>query len=203
VTTNAKNTRADGDRTRERILEVALPLFSRHGFAGTSVRTIASAAGVNVATLAYHFTDKEGLYDTVVQRVHVDLSGELPLPPLGTPRDLLRFWVHTGYRFARSHREHIQLLLRHVLDHGSLPQIVLDRWSEPLLSRAEKIVAAFRPDLPRHRHRLLVMSLQHLTVRLVLEDPRQLSQMSGIPEDRLEEELIEWLTTLAAHELGM
>jgi AcrR family transcriptional regulator len=203
VSVTGKTTRADGDRTRERILEVALPLFARHGFAGTSVRTIASAAGVNVATLAYHFTDKEGLYDTVVQRVHLDMSGEILEPPPGGPREILRFWIQSGYRFAQSHREHIQLLLRHVLDHGSLPQVVLDRWSEPLLSRAETIVALFRPDLPRQRHRLLVMSLQHLTVRLVLEDPRQLSQMSGIPEDRLEDELIDWLTTLAAHELGM
>jgi AcrR family transcriptional regulator len=198
-----KTTRADGDRTRERILEVALPLFARHGFAGTSVRTIAAAADVNVATLAYHFTDKEGLYDTVVQGVHRHLSAELPEPPPGGPREILRFWIAVGYRFVHGHREHVQLLLRHVLDHGSLPQIVLDRWTEPLLARAESIVGAFRPDLPRHRHRLLVLSLQHLMVRLMLEDPRQLSQMIGIPEDRLDEELIDWLTTLAAHELGM
>ena len=36
--------------TRERVLASALPLFAEHGYAGTPVRAIAAAAGVNVAT---------------------------------------------------------------------------------------------------------------------------------------------------------
>lgn len=195
--------RPDGDRTRERILEVALPLFARRGFAGTSVRTIASAAGVNVATLAYHFNDKEGLYDTVVQRLHLDLAEDIGQPPMGTPREVLRFWVGKAWSFVQSHREHIQLLLRHLLDHGAQPEIVFERWTDPLMARAETIVAALRPDWPKHRHRLLVISLMHLMVRLALEHPRQLSQQSGIPEERLEEELLDWFTDLAAQQLGL
>lgn len=197
------STRPDGDRTRERILEVALPLFARHGFAGTSVRAIASAAGVNVATLAYHFEDKEGLYETVIQRLHLDLSAELSPPPEGPPRAILKHWIAEGWRFVREHREHIQIQLRHLLDHGSQPQIVIDRWSGPLLARADSLVAAFRPDWPADRRRLLVLSLMHLTVRLMLEDRKQLSQMSGISEDHLDDEIVDWLTSLSATQLGM
>lgn len=196
-------TRPDGDKTRERILEVALPLFARHGFAGTSVRTIATAAGVNVATLAYHFSDKEGLYDTVVQRLHLDLSEQLPPPPQGPPLEILRHFIAIAWRFVGAHREHVQLLVRHLLDHGAQPQVVLDRWSEPLLLRADELIAAFRPDWPIHRRRLLVLSLMHLTVRLMLEDRAQLSQMSHIPEDKLDSEIVDWLTALAALGLGV
>ena len=50
-------------RTRQRIIEVALPLFGDLGYSGASIRKIAASADVNVATVAYHFTDKQGLYD--------------------------------------------------------------------------------------------------------------------------------------------
>lgn len=196
-------TRADGDRTRERILDVALPLFAEHGYAGTGVRAVATAAGVNVATLAYHFVDKEGLYETVVQRLHVDLAAGFPdRGPVGRPEDVMGWWMRAAWEFARAHRQHLRLLVRHLLDHGAQPQVVMDRWSEPLLERAEAIVAAFRPEWPPHRRRLLVLSLMHLTVRLVLEDPDQLARMSGVPVERIEDEVVDWLTSMALRELG-
>jgi AcrR family transcriptional regulator len=197
-------TRPAGDRTRERILDVALPLFADSGFAGTSVRAIASAAEVNVATLAYHFTDKEGLYDCVVQRLHEDLARAFPSdPPVGTPQEVLRGTVAAAWAFTVQHRQHVRLLVRHVLDHGAQPQVILDQWSDRLLGRADALLAPFRPEWPAHRRRLLVLSLMHLTVRLVLEDPGQLARMSGIPEERLEEEVVAWLGDLCVRELGL
>lgn len=197
-------TRTDGDRTRERIIEVALPLFAAHGYAGTSVRTVASAAGVNVATLAYHFSDKEGLYDTIVQRLHTELAEGFPSdPPAGTPAEVLRWWTRAGWTFVNDHRDHVRLLVRHLLDHGALPEVVLDRWSEQLLVRADAIVAVFRPDWPSSRRRLLVLSMMHLVVRLAIEDRGQLSAMTGIPQDRLEEEIVDWLASMLARELGL
>jgi len=57
--------RADGLATRERILDAARATFSSQGFDGTSLRSIASSAGVDLATLKYHFGDKDLLYREV------------------------------------------------------------------------------------------------------------------------------------------
>jgi len=54
--------RADGAEARSQLLMAALRLFSAHGFANTSVRDIAQAAGANVAAIRYYFGDKAGLY---------------------------------------------------------------------------------------------------------------------------------------------
>jgi hypothetical protein len=116
---------------------------------------------------------------------------------------VLRSWVAVGWSFCRAHRDHLRLLLRHVLDHGAQPDVILDRWSGPLLARADGLIGALRPDLPPVRRRLLVLGLMHLTVRLVLENPAQLATMSGIAEDRLETEIIDWLTSVAGRELGL
>lgn len=48
-------------RTRAAILEAARDRFVSQGFAGTTIRDVAQAAGVGVGTVHAHFTDKAGL----------------------------------------------------------------------------------------------------------------------------------------------
>ncbi|MCG2583676.1 CerR family C-terminal domain-containing protein [Massilia sp. TS11] len=59
---DARRARADGEKSRERLLQAAVRLFAEQGFARTSTREIALAAGTNVAAIAYYFGDKAGLY---------------------------------------------------------------------------------------------------------------------------------------------
>ncbi|CBL44871.1 Transcriptional regulator [gamma proteobacterium HdN1] len=54
--------------TVERILDAAEILFSERGFAETSLRTITSAAGVNLAAVNYHFGSKKALIQAVFVR---------------------------------------------------------------------------------------------------------------------------------------
>lgn len=50
-----------GARTKQRILAVALELFSEQGFNGTSVRDIAARAGITHVGLLHHFPNKDDL----------------------------------------------------------------------------------------------------------------------------------------------
>jgi AcrR family transcriptional regulator len=59
---HTRKTRSDGAQSRERLLLAAMRLFAEQGFATTSTREIALAAGANVASIAYYFGDKAGLY---------------------------------------------------------------------------------------------------------------------------------------------
>jgi TetR/AcrR family transcriptional regulator, regulator of cefoperazone and chloramphenicol sensitivity len=60
-----RSPRSDGEASRERLLRAGLNLFARQGFAKTSTRELAEAAGVNVASISYYFGDKAGLYRAV------------------------------------------------------------------------------------------------------------------------------------------
>lgn len=57
-----RGSRADGAQSRERLLKAAMRLFAAQGFATTSTREIALAAGANIAAISYYFGDKAGLY---------------------------------------------------------------------------------------------------------------------------------------------
>ncbi|HEY5997925.1 MAG TPA: TetR/AcrR family transcriptional regulator [bacterium] len=52
---------------RERLLREAAELFSRKGYAATSVGEIVAAAGVTKPVLYYHFESKDGLYRALLE----------------------------------------------------------------------------------------------------------------------------------------
>jgi AcrR family transcriptional regulator len=69
------------EETRREILRAAAGAFAESGYVGATTRTVAARAGVNVATLHYHFGSKEGLYRAVLAHVS---RGDLPPAPPGT-----------------------------------------------------------------------------------------------------------------------
>ncbi len=58
----------DAAETKERILDAAEALFIEQGFVATSMRAIASRAGVNLAAAHYHFGSKEGVLGAAFHR---------------------------------------------------------------------------------------------------------------------------------------
>lgn len=53
--------------TKELLLLKGIPLFAEKGYSGTTTRMIADVCDVNVSTIAFHFGNKEGYYNSVVQ----------------------------------------------------------------------------------------------------------------------------------------
>jgi AcrR family transcriptional regulator len=64
-TVEAVQTKAD--RTRQRILDVAAAHYAEHGYAGTSLRKIATAAGLQSGSVYFHFASKEELIAEVLR----------------------------------------------------------------------------------------------------------------------------------------
>jgi AcrR family transcriptional regulator len=56
--------------TRDRILDIALDLFTEQGYDGTSLREIADKLGVTKAALYYHFSSKEEILLALHMRLH-------------------------------------------------------------------------------------------------------------------------------------
>ena len=69
--------RRDAHRTRQRLLDVAGRHFAEHGFGGTSVRAIASDAGVAANLITRYFGGKAGLFAAATT---IDLQARAALP---------------------------------------------------------------------------------------------------------------------------
>jgi TetR/AcrR family transcriptional regulator len=55
-----------GEDRRKQLIEVAIDLFSKKGFGGTTTREIAAAAGVTEAIIFRHFANKQDLYTAIL-----------------------------------------------------------------------------------------------------------------------------------------
>lgn len=58
--------KADDSLTKVRLLETGARLFARYGFDATTTRMIAAEAGLNIATMAFHFGNKENFFHQVL-----------------------------------------------------------------------------------------------------------------------------------------
>lgn len=54
---------------RGKLLEAAIEVFARHGFAGASTRMLARAAGANQQAIPYYFGSKQGLYLAAAEHI--------------------------------------------------------------------------------------------------------------------------------------
>ncbi len=74
--TKALSRKAQGEETRGILLNTGARLFALNGYNGVSMRTLASEAGVNLATVSYHFGGKAGLYEAILQEI-IDMRDEI------------------------------------------------------------------------------------------------------------------------------
>jgi TetR/AcrR family transcriptional regulator, transcriptional repressor of aconitase len=77
-------TRLDSEERRRAIVEAAMPLFARKGFAGATTKEIARAAGVSEALVFQHFPSKAALYQEILRQGCLGdpaLEGLASLPP--------------------------------------------------------------------------------------------------------------------------
>ncbi|MGV7207163.1 CerR family C-terminal domain-containing protein [Oxalobacteraceae bacterium A2-2] len=128
----SRKVRTGGQVSREKILDTALGLFVRKGYAGTSVRDVAGAAGVNLAAISYHFGDKAGLYQAALHEFLVD--EEHPAPPdiTGlTLQDAMRLYMRTVLQpLSKGRRALLTVQLRvreYVEPSGLLAEVTADR----------------------------------------------------------------------------
>jgi len=82
--------RPEHSETRQRILDVALALFTERGYDGTSLREIAEELGVTKAALYYHFESKEDILLALHLRLHE--FGKDALARMGNEPVTLELW---------------------------------------------------------------------------------------------------------------
>jgi TetR/AcrR family transcriptional regulator, repressor for uid operon len=102
--------------TRERIVEVALRLFSERGTTGVSVREVADAAAVTVPGLYYHFASKADLIREVYAAHGVtegwDPAQDFVPPPPGRVVDRIVAQAEREFARMRANREFLRHMQR-------------------------------------------------------------------------------------------
>ena len=153
--------------TQGKILDTAERLFGDQGYAGTSLRQIIGAAGVNLAAIHYHFGSKEELLDHLVMRkagpVNAERlalldgyeaeAGAAPVPV----EKLLQAFLEPPLGRIKESPDFAKLMGR-LYGEGLMPLIV-EKHFQPMVSR---FLAAFSRALPRLSEQELAIRLQFM-----------------------------------------
>src|SRR5207302_686077 len=109
------------EATREKILEAALRLFRKRGFERTTMRDIASAAGVAVGAAYYYFRSKDAVvlaYYARTQDAHTALAREA-MKRAASVDGRLRAVLHTKIDTIERDRKLLSALFRSIGDPSS------------------------------------------------------------------------------------
>jgi AcrR family transcriptional regulator len=83
--------------TRSRLIEVAVDLFTRHSFAGTSLQMIADEVGVTKSAVHHHFRTREELLTAVVEPLLDELRSAVEAAEARRSRSARAERMLTGY----------------------------------------------------------------------------------------------------------
>ncbi|MCS7269744.1 MAG: TetR/AcrR family transcriptional regulator [Gemmataceae bacterium] len=108
-------------RRKAQILDVAARVFAAHGFANTTVQTIANYLGVGNGTVYRYFPTKDQLFLAAVERGLQELTDEMDrvLQQPGDPLDILHEAVRTYLRFFQRRPEMAELFIQ---ERAAFPQ---------------------------------------------------------------------------------
>jgi len=179
------STARDGQITRSAILDTARSQFGEHGFERTTIRSVASAAGVDPALVMHYFGSKAGLF-AAVSRFEIAFPDLTAVAPDRVADVLLPLFIT-----AWGPQGPFLPLLRAAATNRVAAEALLQVFVEQVAPALSAVVT----DHPAERAALVGSQLLGLAVaRYVLAVP----PLVGMDDARL----TEWLRPVLAHYLA-
>ncbi len=179
----------DAEGVRRRALSAGRKLFADHGFAGTSLRQVADAAGISAGLLQYHFGSKRDLYDAVREDALNDYiesqKPQLDLPEPGFS-DFLKGAVRQYFRFMEGHPEWTRLATWSVLEGDARPWPREMDFIDALVARIEaaKEARVMRQDLDTELLVIMLASIMSSWLGYRTRHASRLTHLGGPQEQQ-------------------
>lgn len=138
-------TTARSEDTRHRLLEAATEVFADKGFTRASTREITSKAGVNIASLNYHFGDKAGLYRGVFSQHFMEADAALESIDLpNAPFEVIYGEFNRQFFAAIAGRSIARLMSREMIEPTGL---LGEEWGGQMQRRHDALVGSVCREL--------------------------------------------------------
>ena len=165
-----------GIESKKRIIDAAMDVFSRKGYAKANIREIAKAAGISIGGVYLYFKNKEELYKCIIsdRRHEIATMTETAVNQSKSATQALSNFLRLYLEYAIKHREFILL---HIREHGftfdlkEKRQFFLSQRSlvEKIINRGVR-AGEFRRCNVRETARLVMGSLRGITLSAALDE---------------------------------
>ncbi len=162
--TNQETPEAEGQGTKERLLQAGMEVFAEYGFATASVRQICSHADANPAAINYYFGDKKRFYAEVLATCHLRAWQRRPIPELGefdSAESALRAWIRWFLELLTVDGAGPlgRLMAREMAEPSGALDELIGRSMAPMMMTLMEIVGALLPDAETEARQLCQQSI--------------------------------------------
>ena len=144
--------------TRSKLLDAAIRIFAKEGFAGASVRQIAEIAGVNHGSIKYHYSSKTHLWRSAIallfQQMEEAVFANEHLWEKMSPEEQIRDHIASYVRFNAAHPELLRMVMFESIVRSERFEWLSENYLRPFTDRALARTAlaqeqgVFRTDIP-------------------------------------------------------
>jgi AcrR family transcriptional regulator len=168
--------------TKSKILDVAEKLFAEMGIHATSIRQIVKEAGVNVASLHYHFGSKEAVIHQIITRrlqpineQKVKRLDQLEQESNGKPPELeavLRAFIEPHIQMQKVAADKVKILMKlmvQIEDDAHKLEVMQDPVFMNTFNRFISVLQSILPNLPPSeliwRFKFMIFSMHAIMVQ--------------------------------------
>jgi AcrR family transcriptional regulator len=151
--------RADGEQSRERILDAANEIASERGYEGTSIGLVSKKCGLPASSIYWHFKDKDDLLAAVIDRSFETWLRVWELPLDGEPRERVIGLARQLAKGLLDHPDFLRLGLMLALERRPVEPRARARFLQARTQASDSLTAALSelaPGLTDAQVRLLV-----------------------------------------------
>ena len=206
MTIPASTVQEKGADTRERLLLTALHLYAAEGLHAVSLRRISTEAGSkNSAAMHYHFQNKLGVVQALVELIakelgHIATTLRAGNPPKRSLRGACRDTLHPLVLLPTRQRwgtDGVQFLSRLVSENDADIADMINAMFAPFWQRVDHALESQLPELPAPVRRLRLMFMTTNVLHGVAEvgwlTHTPLGDLSAFDENALLDHLIDYL----------
>jgi AcrR family transcriptional regulator len=134
---------------QEQILQGAMQVFLRDGYAGTSMDRVSAEAGVSKQTIYSHFQDKEGLFKALIERVTIaSFQGIFCTKDLhGEPAILLREIAEIYLTKVAENPEYLALFRLIITESQRFPELA-KLYTQTVIQRGRLLLSQYLASHP-------------------------------------------------------
>lgn len=189
--------RTKGEKTRERLLNLAQESIIRKGFGATSIEELVEAAGITKSGFFYHFRDKTDLARQLVER-YIERNKTLLTDMAGRSRELSDDPLHAFLIFLKLYAEAMDdkvdehpgcivatITFQDLIWDGHTRHITMEsvrQWRVFFLTWLEEIAAAYplraNLELSVMADQLLALTYGGMTLAKALQDSRAIGKQA-------------------------
>lgn len=154
-----------GEALRERLLEAASELFSKHGYERVSIRQIALRAGCSQMAMYRHFPDKQALMSHLCLELYRKFTSNLHAryDHIENPNERIRLSLRNFIELSAKNPHHYRMIFLDSTQTQEVRQMRMEA-SEPNISYIRKNLSQF---LPPKTSKALLNEKVHLILALV------------------------------------